>query len=110
MNNSQILDMIESAFNEGVLTAQFNGHNDRRDCLDFSDWGDSKLPTHPITLPHSVFDSSNLPLVAKSVFESLAEYGTIKVTDEGVTGTFRYEITEEYVREVLWRWGCQSNQ
>lgn len=108
MNNSQILDMIESAFNEGVLTAQFNGHNDRRDCLDFSDWGDSKLPTHRIILSQSLFERLENDRTVLRVFDSLAIPNTMGQDDHYVWAEFRYEITEEYVLEVLSRWGIHQ--
>lgn len=96
-------EVLSLAFDAGQRASEINQTRDFA-FEDFDDYYPISGEMRIIQIPHSFFDSCAMPLIVRSVFESMAIRGSIRQNDDDVIGDFHLEITDEYVMEVLSRW------
>lgn len=100
-------NLLELAYNTGKtdesdeMSYDFGPHRDIFDHI-------ATIPkTHPIFIYHSVFESSINPLLVMTVFEALSTGVQIDNNEIEIGYEFPIEISEEYVKSVLAKWGCR---
>jgi len=99
--------LLADAYNAGIASVgAIQDDPYTRPSGDWHDHIDSIAKSHTITIRRNSFDVCQTPLFAMTVFETMSN-GTGHINNDLEIGwEFPIEISEEYVQNVLAKWGC----